>query len=119
MNPTITTSLSAPGLDFSWGRIRWLCNGEIDPDAEMTFGVVYIDPDEANPLHYHPNCEELVFLLHGRCDHRVGEEWFPLEAGSLLRIPRGVVHCAKNTGWDPLMMVIVYSSPDRQTVFLE
>ena len=119
MSPTITTAQSANGPDFPWGRIRWLCNQEIDSNAEMTFGVVYINPDDANPLHYHPNCEEIIFLLSGRCEHRLGDEWFTLETGSMLRIPRGVAHCARNAGWDPVTMVIAYSSPDRQTVFLE
>jgi len=42
-----------------------------------------------------------------------------LETGSLLRIPANAVHCAVNTGWDPVRMVIVYSAPDRETVFVE
>src|SRR5438132_233329 len=58
-------------------------------------------------------------LGRGECDHRVGDATIHLEAGSLLRIPANAVHCAVNTGWEPVRMVIVYSAPDRETVFLE
>lgn len=108
-----------PALSFEWGAIKWLCNGEIDPDALQTFGLVFINPGQQNPPHYHPNCEELIYVLSGECDHRLGDATIRLEPGSLLRIPANMVHCAVNTGWDPVRMVIVYSAPDRQTVFLE
>jgi hypothetical protein len=42
--------------EFPWGWIRWLINAQVDPDAEMTFGVVYIKPQQTNPVHVHPNC---------------------------------------------------------------
>ena len=118
MAPVVDTE-EVDGEEFPWGRIRWLCNGEMASGAEMTFGLIFINPGEANPLHAHPNCEEIVFVLGGRCDHRLGEESFPLAAGQMVRIPRGVPHCARNTGWEPLRMVIAYSSPDRQTIWFE
>ena len=34
-------------------------------------------------------------------------------------LPQGVKHKASNTGWAPVMMVICYSSGDRQTVMCE
>jgi len=30
-------------------------NGQIDPKAEMTMGLVHFEPNQANPLHVHPN----------------------------------------------------------------
>ena len=108
-----------PALTFPWGAIKWLCNREIDAEALQTFGLVFINPGQQNPPHYHPNCEELIYVLSGECDHRLGDATIHLEPGSLLRIPANAVHCAVNTGWDPVRMVIIYSAPDRETVFLE
>ena len=90
MAATITDAETANGLEFDWGAIRWLCSSAIDADAEMTFGMVFINPGEANPRHMHPNCEEIIYLLSGRCEHQLGDEWHALEAGMMLRIPRGV-----------------------------
>lgn len=119
MAATITHADRANGPEFDWGAIRWLCSSEIDADAEMTFGIVFINPGEANPRHMHPNCEEIIYLLSGKCDHQLGDEWHALEAGMMLRIPRGVDHCARNTGWEAVRMIITYSSPDRETIFYD
>ena len=69
-----------PSNAFRGGAIKWLCNDQIDPEAEMTFGVVYINAGEGNPTHYHPNCEELIYVLSGECDHKLGDEVIPLRA---------------------------------------
>ncbi|HEX6971438.1 MAG TPA: cupin domain-containing protein, partial [Limnochordia bacterium] len=113
---TIRNAEKPADLAYDWGEIRWLCNGKIDPDAQMTFGVVHIEPGKSNPRHYHPNCEEYIFVLSGECDHSLGDETVHLSAGDMLRIPQGVMHHAVNTGRERVRMVIVYSSPDRQTV---
>src|SRR3954468_16709903 len=76
-----------PALSFEWGAIKWLCNQEIDPEAEQTFGLVFINPEQQNPPHYPPNCEELIYILSGECDHRLGDAVVRMTAGSLLRIP--------------------------------
>lgn len=103
-------------LNLDWGKIQWLCSQEIDPECEMTFGMAFIHAGKANPRHYHPNCEEYIFILSGECEHTLGDESFRLEPGMMLRIPRGVPHNATVTGWEPCRMLIMYSAPDRQTI---
>lgn len=103
-------------VDLEWGKIQWLINQQIDPECEMTFGMVYINAGVENPEHYHPNCEEYIFVLSGECDHTLGTENYHLKPGMVLRIPRGVKHKAKVTSWEPCRMLIMYSSPDRQTL---
>lgn len=119
MRATITRDGEGPTLRFSWGAIQWLCNAELDPKAQQTLGLVYILPGAKNPLHYHPNCEELLYVLSGECDHTLDGETYRLTTGTMLRIPAGVRHDARNPGWEPVRMLICYSSADRQTVFLE
>jgi hypothetical protein len=31
--------------NYPWGWIRWLMNGQIDPRAEMTMGIVHFEPN--------------------------------------------------------------------------
>jgi quercetin dioxygenase-like cupin family protein len=88
-----TVSETEP-VTTNWGRLAWLIGAERTPGAEQTFGVVTIDPGQRNPLHRHPNCEELLYVLSGECDHLLGEEMFHLTPGSVIRIPRGVPHWA-------------------------
>ena len=106
-------------LVFPWGAITWVCNQELDPETAMTFGLVEIGPGQKNALHYHPNCEEHLYVLSGECDHSLDGERYQLSAGSLIRIPEGARHDAVNRGTEPVRCVIVYSSGDRQTVMVE
>jgi mannose-6-phosphate isomerase-like protein (cupin superfamily) len=103
---------------FPWGAIKWLCNIKTDPEANMTLGLVFINPGRRNDLHIHPNCEELLYVLSGECLHSLDDVEFPMSAGMMLRIPAGVRHSALNTGWEPVRMLVAYSSADRQTVVM-
>ena len=63
---------------YPWGWIRWLMNAQIDPQAEMTLGIVRVEPRQSNPLHIHPNSAEYLHVLSGACQHRVGDRWVAL-----------------------------------------
>ena len=101
--------------EFPWGHISWLYNASANPDAELTFGVVEIAPGQRNQMHAHPNCEELLYVISGRCVHVVGEERHEMGPGDLVAIPRDVSHYALVAGDEPLRAVICYSSPKRET----
>ena len=110
---------AAETLDFAWGSLQWLCNGERLPDARQTFGLCELKAGHKNPRHYHPNCDEVLYLLEGEIEHTLGDRVYRLTPGALLHIPAHTHHDARNTGPGPARMVIAYSAPDRQTVFLE
>lgn len=101
--------------EFPWGWIRWLINDQVDPAAEMTFGLVFIKPQQTNPLHVHPNSAEYLHVLEGSCEHRVGDRWVTVKAGDTIRIPAGVKHNAR-TKDEPCRAVIVYNTGKRQMV---
>jgi quercetin dioxygenase-like cupin family protein len=104
---------------FDWGTLQWLVNGRLAPGCEQTFGVSRIGPGQKNPLHYHPNCEEILYVASGQCDHSLDGRVEPLATGDAIVIPRGVRHNLVNTGPGDVVCIISFSSPDRQTVFLE
>lgn len=106
-------------LKLSWGQLVWLV-GEVQmPDAEQTLGVVTIQPGNRNPLHMHPNCEELLYVLEGEAEHKLGDETFHITAGDVIRIPRGVQHWAEAKGNTPLKAIISFSAANRLTENLE
>ena len=100
---------------FPWGWIRWLMNAQLDPAAEMTMGIVRIEPNQSNPLHVHPNSAELLHVLSGSCRHRLGDRWIAMKAGDTLRIPQGVPHMAR-TADEPCLVMVVYNTGTRQMV---
>lgn len=104
-----------PDIDADWGNLTWLVGEREMPGAEQTLGVVVIYPGKRNALHSHPNCEELLYVMEGECDHRLGDEMVHLSPGSVIRIPRGVKHWAFCTSKESLRAVISFSAPDRLT----
>jgi quercetin dioxygenase-like cupin family protein len=116
---TVVRGIEAPVEAFDWGTLQWLAAGRTVPGCLQTFGVSRIGPGSKNPLHYHPNCEEILYVVSGRCDHSLDGRWEPLAAGDAVVIPQGVRHNLVNTGDEDVVCIISFSSPDRQTVFLE
>jgi len=104
---------------FAWGSLKWLMNDQLSPGAAQTVGLSRILPGQRNPLHYHPNCEEVLYVLSGSGQHSFDGQWVDLAASSTIRIPAGVKHNLVNTGGEPLVCLISFSSGRRETVFLE
>ena len=102
-----------PTIEEDWGSLTWLAGRAHLAGSEQTFGLVRIKSGRRNPLHSHPNCEEILYVVSGACDHRLGEEIHRLDAGEMICIPRGVRHWARALGDEPLVAVISFSSPDR------
>ncbi|MHC4444654.1 MAG: cupin domain-containing protein [Planctomycetota bacterium] len=115
----VQDSAEVEKVDHSWGWLQWLMNDKIDPQAAMTFGLVQINAGKENPMHIHPNCEEILYMVSGSCDHRIGDQTVKLQEGQIIRIPAGVPHRAKTSGAKPMKAVIVYSSGNRQFVVVE
>jgi quercetin dioxygenase-like cupin family protein len=100
---------------LNWGHLSWLIGAQELPGAEQTLGVVTIYPGKRNPLHAHPNCEELLYVVSGECEHKLGDQLARLTPGMVICIPRGVPHWARCISAEPLVALVSFSSPDRQT----
>lgn len=102
--------------EYPWGWIRWLMNADLDPQSTMTLGVVEVRAGQSNPAH--GNCDEILYVLSGSCEHRVGNEVVVLKAGDVMRIPAGVPHSAK-TFDQPMRAVVVYNTGRREFTVVE
>ena len=115
-DPHLMTAERAVTEEQDWGRLVWMVSGRQGNSTEMTVGRCYIAPGQENPRHYHPNCDEVLHVLQGRIDHRLGGETVPMGPGDTISIPTGTVHNARNTGAEPAVLMIAFSTPDRQVV---
>lgn len=99
---------------FDWGRLTWFVEG---PHSEhQTVGRCILKPGRGNPRHRHPNCEEVLTVLSGSIRHTGPEgEWVPMQAGESVTIPANVWHHAENTGEGEAVLLIAFSSPNRET----
>jgi phosphonatase-like hydrolase len=115
----VTEAAELPEESFDWGTLRWLCNDKLSPGAAQTIGICHIFPGRRNPLHYHPNCEEVLHMLAGAGTHSLDGELVKISPGTTIRIPAGVKHNLANTGSEVITCLISFSSGRRETVFLE
>ncbi|MBL8793015.1 MAG: cupin domain-containing protein [Planctomycetia bacterium] len=115
---TVTDIHDLPAQQFDWGSLKWLCSRELAPNSEQTLGLVHILPGQQNPEHYHPNCQEILYMLAGECEHSFDGDWVHLKPGMTICVPAGVRHQLVNKGWEPVTCLVSFSSGDRQTVFV-
>ena len=97
----------------NFGQLCWHVNGERTPGTGMTLGEVTIAVGQKNPLHVHDNAEEVLYLIDGALEHRVGDETFRMGPGDVVRVPIGVPHDGRNIGDTPARMVVAYNHPQR------
>ena len=113
----ITETKDIEPVEYEWGAVKWVANNDVAPGCEQSFGLVHILPGKTNPEHWHTAAEEIVFMLQGECDIRVGEEWLKLRTGQTLFIPLGEKHELVNNGWEPVIYVCSFSASVRGTLF--
>jgi mannose-6-phosphate isomerase-like protein (cupin superfamily) len=113
----VTDAAQLPLEQNAWGTLQWVCNQKLMPGSEQTVGLATIFPGKQNPVHYHPNCEEVLYVLSGQGLQSYDSRTIQLKAGMTIRIPRQVKHNLRNTGAETLRVLVSFSSGDRQTVF--
>lgn len=70
--------LKIASSDTEGGLSVWVQNGH--------------SPHGGPPLHLHPNQDEFFFVLEGRYQFRVGDDYYMLEAGDTIFLPRNIPH---------------------------
>lgn len=104
-------------VDFEWGCLHWYAGAPQSNSDHVTVGKCVLFPGQANPKHYHPNCEEVLHVLSGRIEHFVeGEGWLPMKTGDTITVKQDVWHQARNVGDDEAHLLICFSSPERKTI---
>ncbi len=119
LNQYVTDSERLSDQAFEWGKLQWLCNEQLSPGAAQTLGICHIFAGQRNPLHYHPNCEEVLYMLAGTGRHSFDGQTVELRPGCTIRVPAGVKHNFVNTGSETITCLISFSAGVRETVFLE
>lgn len=99
-----------------WGRLEWMVSGAIGTSATLTVGKCFLGPGASNPVHHHPNCDEVLHVLRGRIRHRVGDAYTELVAGDTISIPRGAIHNAQNVGDEECELLICFDTAQRQVI---
>jgi mannose-6-phosphate isomerase-like protein (cupin superfamily) len=72
---------------------------------------------EGPPLHFHPHTDEAFYVAEGQLTIVFPDEEFVAPAGTLVFIPRRVVHTVRNSGSTPMRGTIIVSPGDVEHLF--
>ena len=108
---------AAPCEKYPWGDIRWPASRAACGARELTLGVTHVAPGASNPVHRHPNCEEVLVVIRGEIEHYIeGTPRVRMKAGETIVIPRNRRHQARNAGATEAELLVAFSSAERETV---
>src|SRR5688572_10827283 len=81
-----TITFKSPGHETGGGAFIW---------------EIQSPPGTMVPTHIHKVEDELIYVVEGQLEATVGDETYPLTAGDLVKMPRGVPHAIRVTGTGP------------------
>ena len=101
----------------SWGELTWYANRALGNSDEVTVGRCLLRPGQSNPRHFHPNCSEILVVFRGAIRHTIeGDQTAELNEGDTVCVAPQVWHQATNVGDSDALLLIVFTSADRETV---
>lgn len=93
--------------------MEWLMENLIEEQSGLSLARMTVDVGVTSDLHQHDNCNEVIHVLAGTIDQRVGETWRTIETGGTCLIRLGEMHQSRNVGSDTVILMIAYSSGMR------
>lgn len=104
-----------------WGpgdRYTFLVTGEESGGAYFAMEA-YVPPGGGPPPHTHTREDETFYLLEGQIEFLLGEETIVGGVGDFVNVPRGTVHCFRNTGTETARMVLTFTPAGIEGFFEE
>ena len=96
-----------------WGAMSWHMDDTIQPGADVSVATMMVLPGKTSPAHRHDNVNEVIHVIKGTAEQRVGNRWATVAAGSTVFVPKGAIHQTQNIGDAPVSMLISYSGGNR------
>ncbi len=89
---------AAVGADEGWRRmdIRFLVSAESGGSRQVCWWRTVFPPGAAHERHYHPNAEEVLYVLRGRGIAGAGDTEHEVTAGTAVYVPAGATHSLRN-----------------------
>ena len=88
-------------------EIRPLMDRTISAIQKCSLAEEVLPPGAAVGRHFHRETEEIYYILSGTGEMTVGEDTSEVSAGDAVYIPVNNVHTLKNTGTEPMKIMLV------------
>ena len=105
------------------GRISRELIGNTENSENVSLRYVVISPaksaDKKRKAHFHPNCEECIYILSGQGITHSGGKKYKVQAGDTILITKGEHHYTENVGEKDLKLLCFFPSKNVELVELE
>jgi quercetin dioxygenase-like cupin family protein len=91
--------------------IRFIVSDASGGAKNICFWRTIFPPGAAHERHYHPNAEEVLYVLRGRGAAGTGDEEHEIGPGSAQYIPAGEVHWLRNLSDDEELEIVGCYTP--------
>jgi mannose-6-phosphate isomerase-like protein (cupin superfamily) len=78
-----------------------------------------VPPGGGPPPHIHRREDETFYVLEGEIEFVLGEETIVAGAGDFVSVPRGSVHCFRNSGAETARLVLTFTPAGIEKWFEE
>ncbi len=100
------------------GRRKRVLLNRTNTGSSLLVDVVTVAPGSASPVHLHRGTDHFFYVLAGRGRIRIGDQEFPLRAGSVAWVGEGEVHQLLADPDCELTFLEYFSQARHETVFL-
>ena len=94
----VTREQIAPYVTADGSTIRELLNGANSPLMNQSLAEATLAPGQKTARHFHPQSEEIYFVLSGSGAIEIENQMRAVNAGDAIAIAAGAPHCIENDG---------------------
>src|SRR4051812_47822544 len=116
MNNTQTTTTKGYAVAAGEGERIWIVGDTMAlkaTGASTGGSLVLLEnltaPGGGPPPHIHERDDEFSYVLDGTFEIRIGDDVHELGPGSFAFVPRGAVHCFRNTSETPSRIIVGFT----------
>ena len=92
-----------------WGPHDWLCRPGLVEAEKLALVRVHIPPGQGHAFHRHPEMEEIIYVISGKCEQWIDRQKQLLGPGEMAHIPMNVTHGSYNAGDETLVLLAILS----------
>jgi len=92
-----------------WTNNEWLCRPDLVAAEKLLLVRANMAPGHCHPFHFHPHREEIIYVIYGRAEQWVGNDYRILGPGEMAHIPPGTIHGTYNPFKEPLVFLAMLS----------
>jgi quercetin dioxygenase-like cupin family protein len=90
-----------------FGKLARLSDPTTNDAKDLTIMEVHLAPGGGHSFHFHPNQEELIYVVEGEVEQWLEKEKSILKASDAVFIPRKAVHASFNTSKQPARVLAI------------